>query len=743
MIINNNHTSNVESVGHIERNKVSIDTKNVNFITQLLTTKLYSTPIESFIREIVANAVDAHKEANNSEPVLISVRTGVDNIFVEIRDYGTGLSPERFNLIYKNIGSSTKRDSNDYIGAFGIGRFAPLSCSNVVTINNYYDGTKYTYLMYLDNTELHIDCISKVPTTEHNGLEVSVTLYKGMSTMTSITEGLRNIALMPNVFVTFDSDTDSFFNKRNTIEFEHFKVNTFCYTNSTEDCFIKVDIGNVLYPVSLSKLGIESIFSKCYLHFSQGEYSGNLSLIIKSEMGEIDIAPNREDIIYTKDTTELLRKKIKDVEEELLNVVKEQYKDGFKSINEYDNIIKYRYTIFIPVIKYQNCDISLSVSPEIICGCSKNIIDGEPIPDKQSFDRLLPCVLSNNLPIWSNVKDKYKSTWSTKIYRPVRLYDENIVLINLEGSLRDYVKDYIKEKFPNQRIYILKKNWKKEAFSSLVKAAELLFNFMDMDTHIGTLKYILRHYDYSNFIIHNIKVSDIPKPKKDKSSIQRTTNYYYRVYTNYSDVIKRETISYSNLISTKNCVKVYAENNNETLREFCKLCGQMEVGNIICIETSIKYVKDLKENTPRGWMHISEIFTKKLNAISKKITLLYIRKHYSLKLRFSATLDTILNREQSDLLSYLSCISPRAQIDNNFLYTLYVQNKWFKWKYFNSVEFFVTNLPYISNVLSSGYLSLNSFSYYLHINYLIDNGKFNMSIKKRLEYKRELIKSNL
>lgn len=108
--------ADIQAVGEIKENKVSIDAKNLDYITTLLSTNLYSHPEESFIREIVSNAWDAQVEANNLDtPILIYVTT--DSI--SIRDYGTGISPQRFKDIYLNIGSSTKRNTNDYIGGWG------------------------------------------------------------------------------------------------------------------------------------------------------------------------------------------------------------------------------------------------------------------------------------------------------------------------------------------------------------------------------------------------------------------------------------------------------------------------------------------------------------------------------------------------------------------------------------------------------------------------------------------------
>ena len=124
--------STVESYGVIE-NQVGIDARNIDFLATLLTSNLYSNPLHSFLRETIANAWDSHVEANNTDtPVILLIEetdkeegsylnsyTSQFSYRLSIRDFGTGLSKERFENIYKNIGSSTKRESNDYIGAFG------------------------------------------------------------------------------------------------------------------------------------------------------------------------------------------------------------------------------------------------------------------------------------------------------------------------------------------------------------------------------------------------------------------------------------------------------------------------------------------------------------------------------------------------------------------------------------------------------------------------------------------------
>lgn len=120
MIVNNQVSHEAEYIGDIQENRVGIDKANIDFITTLLTSNLYSKPFESFLRETIANAYDSHLEAGTDKNIILLFESKDEYSYtVSIRDYGTGVSPERFEKIYRNIGSSTKRESNDFIGMFG------------------------------------------------------------------------------------------------------------------------------------------------------------------------------------------------------------------------------------------------------------------------------------------------------------------------------------------------------------------------------------------------------------------------------------------------------------------------------------------------------------------------------------------------------------------------------------------------------------------------------------------------
>ena len=198
MIINAQQ-SNIETIGDIQEFKTGIDPKNLEYITTLLSSNLYSEPEKSFIRETVSNAWDSQIEAGTTDiPILVELKDGN----ISVRDFGIGLSPDRFKEIWCNIGSSTKRESNEFIGGFGIGRFSALACSDTVYITSYYEGTAYHYIMVKENNSITTNLVATLPTTEKNGVEITIkNVLNGNSNIDKYRYALRYIQFFPNIYI--------------------------------------------------------------------------------------------------------------------------------------------------------------------------------------------------------------------------------------------------------------------------------------------------------------------------------------------------------------------------------------------------------------------------------------------------------------------------------------------------------------------------------------------------------------
>lgn len=102
----------------------------------VLSSGLYKNKIRAIIRELACNAVDSHRAAGNAHlPFEIHAPSALEPWF-SIRDYGVGLSDTEVAHVYTVYFSSTKSDSNDYIGALGLGCKSPFSYTDNFTITD-------------------------------------------------------------------------------------------------------------------------------------------------------------------------------------------------------------------------------------------------------------------------------------------------------------------------------------------------------------------------------------------------------------------------------------------------------------------------------------------------------------------------------------------------------------------------------------------------------------------------------
>ena len=393
----------IEVIGDIKEFKTSIDPKNLEFITTLLSSNLYSDPEQSFIREIVSNAWDSHVEAGNTDtPVIIRFKTQNYNKSITVRDYGTGLSPERFAEVYCNIGSSTKRDSNDFIGGFGIGKYSSLACSNTVYITSYYNGIAYYYVMVKSGNSITTNLLSEQPTTERNGVEVTI---RNISSFEAYKKALDYIVFFPNVYI---DGIDHYLNSAKLKRLTHMAI-------VSRPIYHKLLLGNVLYPCNRSLLPSD-------VHDFLRDINST-GIVIKFEIGELGITPNRENIIYTSDTIDKISSRVREAKKELLGLIKKHLCKDYQDLEEYHKVLK-KTLYYDPVedsistvytgyhikkedienmgITYKGVDLSDCLTT-ISCAYSC------PLPNYKaviSEDKVYTKKLTNRLVRWSYIKSK-------------------------------------------------------------------------------------------------------------------------------------------------------------------------------------------------------------------------------------------------------------------------------------------------------------------------------------------------
>jgi hypothetical protein len=302
-----------EKSGQINSRKCKVDINEVTF--KALTSNLYTNKALAIVRELSTNAYDAHVDNNNVlKPFDVQLPNVISPMF-KIRDYGLGLSYEGIHTTYTFF-ASNRRESNNHIGAWGLGAFAPHSYVDSFAVTSYYEGRRYEYTILREKGECVVVCMngkmgedgemiltSFPETDEPSGLEISVPteVHDAEKFAVSAEKVYEYFSVRPNIVganVEFDQyepliegDGYQLFNEK---------------LGSTE---ILVVMGQVCYAAKASELTSSPI-----------AYGSSIRLFV--ENGSCSFNLGREELQYDEQTVETIQaaldEAVKDAEEQIL-----------------------------------------------------------------------------------------------------------------------------------------------------------------------------------------------------------------------------------------------------------------------------------------------------------------------------------------------------------------------------------------------------------------------------------------
>ena len=318
-------------------NKAQYSIGDPRIICKILSDSLYSNKISSIIRELSANAYDAHKEAGITDrPFEVHLPQNEDGLFLNsstnyfsIRDFGKGLSEEEMISIYTMYGTSTKRDTNQMIGGFGIGCKSPFAYTKQFEVISFNNGKKKHYLCYIDENDY--PCISKIldeETNEPSGLMVKINMQDNNDGKDFIVESISQYALYPvkpkcNIAIPemeyfIDNENYSLISIENKNDINDIievmlakniknngYANSFVYNIYSSSSFF-VLMNNCAYeiPVEIQKELANKYNIKSILKIFE-----NSSVMLKLKTGDIDVSASRECIAVTPKTLDSITKK--------------------------------------------------------------------------------------------------------------------------------------------------------------------------------------------------------------------------------------------------------------------------------------------------------------------------------------------------------------------------------------------------------------------------------------------------
>lgn len=246
---------------------------------------IYSNKIHTPIREYMTNAFDAHVQAGCPErPFDVDVPTML-NPTLRIRDYGLGMDHATVMELYTNMFDSTKGETNDEVGAFGLGSKSAFAYTDTFNVTSYHNGTKRAYLAVIGADD--IPTITEIPelggpTDEPSGFEVSIPIQ--VNDITSFTEAVIAISVGFDVRPNFNIDVPEidFMVKGNGWRM-------FRNTNTPLREKLYVRQGCVLYPVSAYDAGQAT---------GLGRLNHGTSVIVDVPIGSCEVAVSREALAY-------------------------------------------------------------------------------------------------------------------------------------------------------------------------------------------------------------------------------------------------------------------------------------------------------------------------------------------------------------------------------------------------------------------------------------------------------------
>lgn len=255
---------------------------------KLLSSNLYNDKPLAIVREIGCNALDSHFMAGKVDTPFKLVLPSELHPWLEITDYGTGLSHDQVTNVFTTYFESTKTESNDQIGAMGLGSKSPFSYTDAFEVIARQKGVQNQYTCFLNQSGAPE--IFRIETTEspeyQDGVTIKVPIKKNDFHLfrQAAQNAYRFFPVKPTVAGDVQWNTPTF-----GFEGTNFKT-------LTNDNKIYALMGPVAYPIDMNLLEDAHPFIQKYKNLTGHGF------LITYPIGALDVNAGREGLSYDKTT---------------------------------------------------------------------------------------------------------------------------------------------------------------------------------------------------------------------------------------------------------------------------------------------------------------------------------------------------------------------------------------------------------------------------------------------------------
>ena len=502
-----------------------------------------------------------------------------------------------------------------------IGRFSCLSCADVANITSYYQGTKYSYLMYKNGGGINIDKISEIKGDFKDGLEVSI--EKSIYSLSDLSNALNHLCLFDKLHVVYRGD--DYILKNNVSAFNERKIvnyNTFSWCSLLKNYRNYYKVGRVIYEWDFSLAG--------NFHTTSG-------LIIDLPIGSVDITPNREALQYTDYTKKTILTKLPEVQTELSNLINTFVKKSLTLREFYNNFVD-DSSYILPIDDKNRLSIS---EDDVTIDWDTVTIDNESIP--KNYCKILKMLK------WHGIdKDLiYKTLFANRR----RFYGDKTIRHVLKGSIELAVKEekvikqvamqYFVDSITESTV-ILAYEGLEEYKRKLIKYLTKIELVSDKEAE-DAVEFTFKHLSIKKLSNSNIpstyveEYREIQRGKRKKSL--DSSKVPIRIY--YGNNSYR--LSTLDMISDKGLVlyTTHTKDDDDIKKLADLLYGYEEVVGVITLKS--EYIPLVNHN--RRFMRVEDVMFTKNNLISK------IATYWTIKNNLLKTSDTMLDIPLKEELS--------------------------------------------------------------------------------------------
>jgi len=368
-MITKDQSTPVETIGNVTEQsefKIKVSPKAFQILSSL-----YSDKPLAIVRELGCNAMDSHIASGQpNRPLHVHVPNALEP-WLTIQDFGTGISHENIYKIYTEYFNSTKTNTNDQVGMLGLGSKSPFCYTDAFTITSIHEGTKRIYNAYFSQAGVPtISLASQNSTTDHNGIAIQIPVKQSdlSSFSQAIFKAFRFFDVKPDISggdVQWENDKPDF---EGTFWKSYTKLNQ-CYAI----------MGGVTYPIDTYKVSND--------HYDIARKAG---LIIKFNVGELDVTPSRESLMYHDWVLKAINDKLDLVKKDFVSIVE-------NTITNSDNLLDAMKALYMLKEKWSFLNSSM-INGKVFW---KKIEITEP---RKSVKHYAPLIRSFSKRVWGRSK---------------------------------------------------------------------------------------------------------------------------------------------------------------------------------------------------------------------------------------------------------------------------------------------------------------------------------------------------